>query len=142
MEWERLAPLLPAAGGRGGRWADHRRTIDGICFRVRTGLPWRDLPAEFGEWITVYKRFRRWSADGTWQRLLDAVRAQADAAGDIDWNVAVDSTIERAHQHAAGAPHTPPPPVKKGPPTGTNQDKKAWRELAVLLEGVVELARR
>jgi transposase len=147
-EWERLAPLLPPTGGRGGRWADHRTVINGICHRVRTGVPWRDLPTEFGEWITVYKRFRRWSADGTWDRLLQVVRAEADAVGDIGWQVSVDSTIERAHQHAAGAPHRPPPPpvpppaVKRGSRAGTNQDKQAWRELAVLLEEVARQAKR
>ena len=61
--------------------------------------------------------------------------------GDIDWDVAVDSTIERAHQHAAGAPHQPPPPSEKGDPAGTNQDTQMWAELVVLLEEVVELAK-
>jgi transposase len=70
-EWERLKPLLP----EGGRWNDHRRTIDGVLYRARTGLPWRDLPEWFGSWITVYKRHRRWSADGTWQMLLTAIQA-------------------------------------------------------------------
>ncbi|MFF9914865.1 IS5 family transposase [Streptomyces sp. NPDC013457] len=103
-EWARLEPHLPTSGRRGGQWNDHRKVINGILFRVRTGIPWRDLPERFGRWKTVYERHRRWSADGTWDRILRAVQAEADLAGRIDWTmVSVDSTSCRAHQHAAGA---------------------------------------
>ncbi|MFJ9733496.1 IS5 family transposase [Streptomyces sp. NPDC101171] len=103
-EWSRLLPHLPKTGGRGGRWASHRKMINGIFFRERTGVPWRDLPTRFGKWKTVYERHRRWSADGTWETILHAVQAGADAEGRIDWSmVSVDSTSCRAHQHAAGA---------------------------------------
>ncbi|MFD9442322.1 IS5 family transposase [Streptomyces sp. NPDC060006] len=102
-EWERLRPFLPVSNGRCGRWRDHRQVIDGILHRVRTGVQWRDLPERFGPWKTVYERHRRWSSDGTWERLLREVQAAADAAGEIDWDISVDSTIVRAHQHAAGA---------------------------------------
>ncbi|MFF5369746.1 IS5 family transposase [Streptomyces sp. NPDC013187] len=102
-EWEQLRPFLPVSNGRCGRWRDHRQVIDGILHRVRTGVQWRDLPERFGPWKTVYERHRLWSADGTWERLLQQVQAAADAAGEIDWAIAVDSTIVRAHQHAAGA---------------------------------------
>ncbi|MFF5028064.1 IS5 family transposase [Streptomyces collinus] len=111
-EWSRLLPHLPKTGGRGGRWASHRKMINGILFRERTGVPWRDLPTRFGKWKTVYERHRRWSADGTWETILHAVQADADAEGRIDCSmVSVDSTSCRAHQHAAGArrdaPHVP-----------------------------------
>ncbi|MEV8007841.1 IS5 family transposase [Streptomyces sp. WA6-1-16] len=113
-EWGRLKPHLPASGRRGGRWNDHRRVINGILFRVRTGIPWRDLPERFGSWKTVYERHRRWSADGTWDRILRAVQADADLAGRIDWSMAsVDSTSCRAHQHAAGARKKRPRVPKK-----------------------------
>ncbi|WP_392968490.1 IS5 family transposase [Streptomyces sp. LN245] len=102
-EWERLQPFLPVSNRRCGRWRDHRQVIDGILHRVRTGVRWRDLPERFGLWKTVYERHRLWSADGTWERLLQQVQASADAAGEIDWDISVDSTIARAHQHAAGA---------------------------------------
>ncbi|WP_436850537.1 IS5 family transposase [Streptomyces griseoloalbus] len=102
-EWERLRPFLPVSNGRCGRWRDHRQVIDGILHRVRTGVQWRDLPERFGPWKTVYERHRLWSADGTWERLLQHVQAAADAAGEIDWDISVDSTIVRVHQHAAGA---------------------------------------
>ncbi len=106
-EWARLAPMLPCNPGRGGRWADHRRTINGILFRTRTGSPWRDLPPCYGHWLTVYKRHRRWSGDGTWAQILDELRAGCDAAEGRDWTVSIDSTVVRAHQHAAGARKVP-----------------------------------
>lgn len=102
-EWDRLRPLLPVNPGRGGRWADHRRTINGVFWRVRTGCPWRDMPAEYGRWQTVYKRHNRWSTDGTWALVLDCLRAGCDGAEGEDWTLGTDSTVVRAHQHAAGA---------------------------------------
>ncbi|MGA5042036.1 IS5 family transposase [Streptomyces capoamus] len=117
-EWERLQPFLPVSNRRCGRWRDHRQVIDGILHRVRTGVQWRDLPERFGPWKTVYERHRLWSADGTWDRLLQQVQAAADAADAIDWDIAVDSTIVRAHQHAAGA-RTEPPSGKGGRREGT-----------------------
>lgn len=66
-QWERLQPLLPVSTGRCGRWRDHRQVINGILYRVRTGVHWRDLPERFGPWKTVYEQHRLWSADGTWE---------------------------------------------------------------------------
>ena len=98
-EWARLAPLLPATTPqRGGRWRDHRQVLNGTLFRVRTGVPWRDLPERYGPWQTVYKRFARWQTDGTWTRIEAALRAQADAAGELDWHGQIDSTVVRAHR--------------------------------------------
>jgi transposase len=96
--------LLPAPcrPGRPSRWTK-RQLIDGIRWRVRAGTPWRDVPPEYGSWSAVYALFRRWQQDGTWTRLLTALQAIADAAGRIVWDVSVDSTTARAHQHAAGA---------------------------------------
>lgn len=124
-EWSRLKPHLPKSGQRGGRWASHRRIINGILYRLRTGVPWRDLPARFGPWKTVYERHRRWSADSTWDRIFAAVLADADQEGRIDWSmVSVDSTSCWAHQHAAGAlksvprvpgkAHAPAAPLRRG----------------------------
>lgn len=102
--WARIEPHLPSSVGlRGGRWADHRMVIEAIAWRYRTGSPWRDLPECFGPWQTVWKRLDRWAADGTWDRLLSEFSADADVAGELDWVVSVDSSISRAHQHAAGA---------------------------------------
>jgi AcrR family transcriptional regulator len=70
--WELIEPELPSSAGRRGRpWRDHRQTLEAILWRYRTGCPWRDLPAEFGPWQTLWKRHRRWAADGVYQRILE-----------------------------------------------------------------------
>ncbi|MEU8472076.1 IS5 family transposase [Streptomyces sp. NPDC029006] len=101
--WDRIEPLMPADPVRGRRWADHRRTLEAIAWKYRTNSPWRDLPEELGPFQTAHKRLIRWAVDGTWERILAAVLAAADVDDDIDWTVSVDSTVIRAHQHAAGA---------------------------------------
>jgi transposase len=110
-EWARLEPLLPRHPRQGHRWHDHRLVIDGVFFRTRTGCPWRDLPECFGNWKTVYNRHRRWSGDGTWEMILDRLRAGCDQAEGQAWTVAADATVIRAHQHAAGARRAPPADV-------------------------------
>ncbi len=72
-------------------------------FRYRTGVAWRDLPGRFGPWQTVWKRHHRFATDGTWDKLLRVIQAETDPAGRVDWNVSVDSSIVRAHQHSATA---------------------------------------
>lgn len=102
--WEGIEPLMPSSGGKPGRpFRDHRLLVEGICWRLRTGAPWRDLPERFGPWQTAWERFDRWSADGTFARLLEAVQQHADELGELGWDVSVDSSIVRTHQHAAGA---------------------------------------
>lgn len=81
-----------------------------MLWRTRTGSPWRDLPAAYGNWKTVYNRHRRWSADGTWALVLKGLRRDCDR-GEGEWTVGVDSTVVRAHQHAAGARRRPPADV-------------------------------
>jgi len=104
--WEWLEPLLPSSRGRrGGRWRDHRQVIEAIAWKYRTGSPWRELPERFGPWQTAYERLDRWSRDGTWAWLLAAAQARADAAGELDWLVAADSSLVRVHQH--GGHRTP-----------------------------------
>ncbi len=80
-----------------------RQLIDGIRWRTRTGAPWRDVPERYGPWESVYGLFRRWQRDGTWAAVVVGLRARADAKGLVTWDVSVDSTVCRAHQHAAGA---------------------------------------
>ncbi|MFB9307487.1 IS5 family transposase, partial [Kibdelosporangium philippinense] len=103
-QWTKLEAVLPK-GKKPGRPPKHpkRQLIDGIRFRVRTGIQWRDLPGRYGPWQTVYGLFRRWQRDGTWKQILSQFQAQADAAGLITWDISVDSTVARVHQHAAGA---------------------------------------
>ena len=80
------------------------RVVEAICWRFRTGSPWRDLPKDFPPWQTVWWRFDRWAKDGTWDRVLGELQGQAHAVAELEWVVSVDSTVARAHQHAAGAP--------------------------------------
>ena len=103
-QWAKLETLLPVGKkpGRPPKWTK-RQLIDGIRWRTRTGAPWRDVPERYGAWETVYGLFRRWQRDGTWARIVTDLQAHADAEGLITWDVSVDSTIARAHQHAAGA---------------------------------------
>ncbi|WP_435887603.1 IS5 family transposase [Streptomyces antimycoticus] len=112
-QWEWLEPLLPVSNGRCGRWRDHRQVVNGVLYRIRTGVQWRDRPERYGPWKTAHERHRRWSADGTWEMLLQRVQAEADAVGEIDWDISVDSTSVRARHHAAGALQAPPPAVKR-----------------------------
>ena len=104
-QWEKLQPLLPPQKPRTGRTnRDHRLVLEGILWVLRTGAPWRDVPARFGPAGTVSSRFYRWRAAGIWDRVLAALQRQADRDGDLDWTLHfVDGTVVRAHQHAAGA---------------------------------------
>lgn len=108
---------MPTASPRGGRpFGDHRLVVEAIIWRYRTGVPWRDLPADFGPWQTVWKRHKRFSHDGTWDRVHAMLLAEADAAGMLDWTVSVDSTITRAHQHATAFARIQEPAGRR--PTG------------------------
>ncbi|ORA71023.1 transposase [Mycolicibacter kumamotonensis] len=105
--WAVVEPLMPShEGKRGNRFRDHREVLEAIAWRFRTGSPWRDLPAEFGPWQTVWKRHHRWSLDGTYDEIFAAVTSAFgtdDATADLAALLSIDSTNARAHQHAAGA---------------------------------------
>jgi transposase len=106
--WRLLQPLLPATPSRGRpRIWTLRQLIDGIRWRIRTGAPWRDVPERYGSWQSIYGLFRRWQRDGVWAQVWAKLQQLADAAELISWDVSVDSTIARAHQHAAGARRRP-----------------------------------
>lgn len=108
-QWELLELLVPKSEGRVGRnFSENRRIVEGMLYRLRTGVPWRDLPEVFGPWQTVWKRHRRYAIDGTWDRVLTALLALADTTGDLDWVVAIDSTIVRAHHPRRRGPHRRP----------------------------------
>jgi transposase len=123
-QWSVLEPLLPVGRkpGRPPTWTK-RQLIDGIRWRTRAGVPWRDVPPQYGTWQSVYGLFRRWQRDGTWARILTDLQARADAAGLITWEVSVDSTTARAHQHAAGARTRPDLQVE--PPGGIGEHEPA-----------------
>src|SRR5687768_10525200 len=101
---------------RGGQWLDHRQVINGVLWRTRTGSPWRDLPDEFGNWKTVYMRHRRWSMDGTWERVLDELRRGCDAGEGREWTLGVDP-LPRGHiSTQLGHPARPPSRPTQGAP--------------------------
>ncbi|MAL27744.1 MAG: IS5/IS1182 family transposase [Croceicoccus sp.] len=100
-QWSLIEGMLPRPTGRPGRrFSDARTMVEGIVYRYRTGIAWRDLPEVFGPWQTVWTWHRRMAFDGTWDRVAAKITAAADAAGMVDWSLSVDSTIARAHQHA------------------------------------------
>lgn len=115
-QWERLQPLLPPQKSKTGRPAvDHRRILNGRLWMLRTGAPWRDLPERDGPGRPVARRFYRWQQAGLWQAGFAAVKQHAEASGQLKGDLHdVDSTMIRAHQHAAGA--------KKGPQSPTRAD--------------------
>ena len=96
-QWERIEGLLPGRrGGHGGVARDNRGFVNAIWYLGKTGVPWRDLPERFGKWDTVYHRFNEWCKKGVWRRVLEAVQDP-----DLEW-LMIDSTVIRAHHHAAG----------------------------------------
>ena len=92
-----MAAILAAHPRRGRPGNDDRRFFEAVVWWRRTGVPWRDLPSEFGPWKTVFNRFDRWSKCGRWDALLAALQTAVDP----EWQ-SIDSTTNRAHQHAAG----------------------------------------
>lgn len=106
LEWNVIRRFLPAerAGKAGRPWKSHRQVINAILFVLHTGIPWRDLPEEFGSFNTAYNRFRRWTKSDIWQRIFEALIARLHKAGDIDLELwCVDGRVIRAHRVAAGA---------------------------------------
>src|SRR5262245_26688430 len=103
-QYAQLQDLLPASGRRGGQWKDHRPMLNGILWALSDGGRWRNLPAEFGPWQSVYDRFRNWARTGLWERILLRLQARKMRQGAIDWSLfCIDGTVVRAHQSAAGA---------------------------------------
>ena len=99
VDWARIEVLIAGKpGDRGSTGRDNRMFVEGVLWIARTGSPWRDLPAVFGNWNSVFQRFRRWSRDGVWYRIFAALSDDPD----FEYLI-VDSTIVRAHQHATGA---------------------------------------
>jgi transposase len=97
--WEKIAPLLPGkVTDRGVTARDNRLFLEAVLWRVRTGLPWRDLPDEFGNWNSVFQRFRRWVRAGVFEQIFECL------SGEPDFEYAlIDGTIVTAHQKASGA---------------------------------------
>lgn len=116
QQWRQIEPLLPSNPHHGHSYVEHRHVINGILWRLRTGAPWRDIPARYGPWQTCYDRYVRWSRNGVWQGMLKALQAQANARGLIDWDLtALDATYTKAHRSAVGARKAIPKAEKRGP---------------------------
>jgi len=121
-EWAFFEPFLIERGPRSGRPpANHRLVLDGILWIARTGAPWRDLPDFFGKWSSVYRQFRRWTQSGLWDLLLQALNETEEGHPSVQM---IDSTVIRAHQHAAGA-------AKRGVKTKLRTRLLAVREVAL-----------
>jgi transposase len=98
-EWEKIEPFMTGkASDPGATATDNRRFIDAVLWIAKTGAPWRDLPERLGQWDTQYTRFNRWAKAGRWQQIFEALAVEVD-----EEFLMIDSTIVRAHQHAAGA---------------------------------------
>lgn len=98
-QWAQIEHLCPGkAGDAGGRGRDNRMFVEGVLRLARTGVPWRDLPAAFGRRNGVFQRFSRWSRGGIWRRTFAALSDDPD----VEYLI-LDSTVVRAHRHAAGA---------------------------------------
>jgi transposase len=105
-QWKLIESLMPRRRP-GGRWNDHRTTLNGMMWILKSGSPWRDMPERYGNWKSVYHRFKRWADDGTLDKILDRLRLRLDKDGYIDWDVwCVDGSNVRAHPAAAGASET------------------------------------
>lgn len=102
--WKLVEDLLPRAGGQGGRrWRDHRQVLNGILWILHTGAQWRELPERYGPWKTSYGRFRRWSDEGLFDRILERLHLRLDDEGRIDLDLwLIDASSIRASRSAAG----------------------------------------
>ena len=85
-QWDLIKGLMPRQK-RGGKWNDHRTTLNGMLWILRSGAAWRDMPERYGKWSSIYDRFCRWRRDGTFDRILTALRVRLDKAGKIDWDL-------------------------------------------------------
>jgi putative transposase len=98
-QWERLEPFLPGRKeDRGRTGEDNRLFVNAVLWLAKTGAPWRDLPERFGKWNSVFQHYNRWCKSGVWERVLAAL----DDDPDLE-HLLLDSSVVRAHQHAAGA---------------------------------------
>jgi transposase len=126
--FERIEPLLPKQGP-GGRWNDHRTVLNGMFWILNSGAQWRDMPERYGKWQSVYDRYRRWTEEGLFERILQRLHLELDSDGRIDWDVFdVDGSNIRAHQSAAGAADNP---SKKG--ADANRQTTPWDDRAEAL---------
>ncbi len=111
-QWRMIAPILPGKpGDRGRSGFDNRKSLEGMIWVLRTGAPWRDMPSEFGNWNSVYRRFRRWSDKGVFERIFETTQGELDMQ-----STQIDGSFIKVHQHASGAPKAEARPISpRGP---------------------------
>ena len=106
-QWKKIKDMLPPNGRPGNQWKDHRMVINGILWILKNGAPWRSLPPRYGSWKTVFKRFRLWTREGLWDKILEKLQSNFQSRGKIDWRMfSIDGSNVRAHKSAAGAKKT------------------------------------
>lgn len=133
-QWEKIKDILPPNGKRGGQWKDHRLMIDGILWALSDGGRWRNIPKEFGPWQSVYDRFRNWTRRGWWDRILRRLQARKMNNGEIDFELfAIDGSVIRAHQSAAGAPE------KKSARRGTGRPRLGTKPRRLQYQAALDL---
>jgi len=126
-QWDLLKGLFPPQK-RGGRWNDHRITLNGMLWILRSGTAWRDMPQRYGKWQSVYHRFNRWRREGLFDRVLKALQIRLDKQGKIDWDLwLVDGSNVRAARAAAGA--------RKKTDRGSNSNPPTTRWVAAAADG-------
>src|SRR5918911_5307920 len=129
--WAKIAPILAKLKSRAGSppVLSDRLFIEAVLYRARTGIPWRDLPKDFGRWDAVYNRFRRWERRGLWCQLWERLQME-DCP--LTRHLFIDATIVRAHQHAAGAlKKTVAPPHRLWAALGAAGLPKSMRAVAM-----------
>ena len=97
-----IEPIISSFYNRSGRppTVSHYQFFCALLYVLRTGIPWRDLPACYGRWHTIYTRFKRWTQNGWLQKLSDQLQSQVPELEDFAW---IDSTTFKVHRHGAGA---------------------------------------
>jgi transposase len=131
-QWEQIKDMFPANGQRGGQWKDHRLMVDAILWALSDGGRWRNVPERFGPWQTVYDRHSKWCRQGMWDRILRRLQARKMNSGEIDWELfAIDGTVIRAHQSAAGAPEKKPGQRRASRPRFGTKPRRLQHEAAL-----------
>ncbi|GAA4546308.1 hypothetical protein GCM10023175_28220 [Pseudonocardia xishanensis] len=124
--WARIEPLLPAVAGNGRRRRDHRQVINAILWKLRTGAPWRDLPERYGPWKTAPERLRRWTADGTWDRILDEAVTKDDSVGAVERPTPTPRPGRRCAEAGSGSPA---PSARTGSPAAPRKAHTAGAQV-------------
>lgn len=130
-DFELIRDVLPPNGQRGRQWNDHLQTLNGMFWVLHTGAQWREVPARYGHWQSIYHRFSRWRRDGTLARILERLHLKLDEQGRIDHQVwHIDATMVRASRSAAGARGEKPGPGRTSRSRSWPVPRRLWQQAA------------